>query len=200
MTTINSRTAEHPIDAIFLERWSPRAFDGQPLDDADILSLFEAARWAPSSYNAQPWRFLWGKHGTPEFERLFGLLSSSNQTWAQRAGLLAVVVSNTLMKPAGAAEWTPYYSHSFDTGAAWMALALQATRLGLQAHGMVGFDKERAMTDLKVPQGWRPEAAIAVGRMGDTSLLSESQRSRERPSGRQPVSVIAIEGTFPEGG
>lgn len=199
MTTVNTRTADNPVDPWFLERWSPRAFDAQPISDADVRSLFEAARWAPSSYNSQPWRFLYGKRDTPAFARLLGLLSGSNQGWANRASLLAIVVSNTMMRPPGAAEWTPYYTHSFDTGAAWMALAMQATRLGLQAHGMAGFDKERAFTELNVPQGYRVEAAIAVGRMADKSVLPEPLQSREKPSGREPVSVIAIEGAFPTG-
>lgn len=196
MTTINTRTADHQVDPLFLERWSPRAFDAQPLADADVLSLFEAARWAPSSYNSQPWRFLYGKRGTPAFARLLDLLSAGNQAWASRAGLLAVVVSNSMMKPPGAEAWTPYHSHSFDAGAAWMALALQATRLGLQAHGMAGFDKERAFTVLNVLEGYRVEAAVAVGRPADKSVLPEALQAREKPSGRQPVSVIAIEGGF----
>jgi nitroreductase len=197
MTTANTRTADHPIDPLFLERWSPRAFDGQPLADADIQSLFEAARWAPSSYNSQPWRFLYAKRDTPEWDKFLNLLIPFNQSWAKNASLLIIVVSNSLMQPPGQEKPFPSHSHSFDTGAAWANFALQATRLGLQAHGMAGFDLNAAFTQLNVPEGYRVEAAIAVGRQADKSILPEAMQAREQPSGRNPISSFAFEGGFP---
>ena len=196
MQTVNSRNAAHDIDPLFLERWSPRAFDNSPLSDAEVMSLFEAARWAPSSYNSQPWRFLYARRDTPYWARFLDLLIPFNRSWAERAGLLIVAVSNSLMTPPGSEKAVPSHSHSYDAGAAWAQLALQATRLGLQAHGMVGFDMERAFADLNVPVGYRVEAAIAVGRPGDKSVLPEKLQEREVPSDRQPVSAFAFEGGF----
>ena len=197
MTTANTRTSDHPVDPVFLERWSPRAFDGQPMSDADVLTLFEAARWAPSSYNSQPWRFLYAKRGTPHWDKFLNLLIPFNRSWAERASLLIVAVSNSLMLPPGKDKPVPSHSHSFDAGAAWANLALQATKLGLQAHGMVGFDMEAAFAELNCPEGFRVEAAIAVGRPADKSILPEAMQAREQPSGRNPVASFALEGGFP---
>ena len=197
MTTANQRTADHAIDPLFLERWSPRAFDGSSLSDEEVMTLFEAARWAPSSYNSQPARFLYAKRDTAQWPTFLGLLNPFNQSWAERAGLLTVCVSNSLMLPPGAEKPVPSHSHSFDAGAAWMSLALQAARMGLQAHGMVGFDMDRAFAELNVPQGYRVEAAIAVGRPGDKSILPEALQARETPNGRDPLSKTAIAGGFP---
>jgi nitroreductase len=197
MTTANTRTADHPIDPLFLERWSPRAFDHQPLAEADIQSLFEAARWAPSSSNLQPWRFLYAKRDTPEWDKFFNLLVPFNQSWVKNASLLIIVVSNSLIQSPGQEKPSPSHTHSFDTGAAWANLALQATRMGLQAHGMAGFDINATYGQLNVPEGYRVEAAIAVGRPADKSILPEAMQAREQPSGRNPVSSFAFEGGFP---
>ena len=195
MLTVNNRTAEHDVDPLFLQRWSPRAFDGTAVTEEEALTLFEAARWAPSSYNSQPWRFLYARRDTPAWPTFLNLLNPFNKSWAERAGLMIVVVSNPMMQPPGK-ELTPSYSHSFDAGSAWGYLALQATRMGLQAHGMVGFDMPRAATELRVPPGFRVEAAIVVGRPGPKSVLPEGLQERESPSGRQPLSSIALEGGF----
>ncbi|WP_131113633.1 nitroreductase family protein [Lichenihabitans psoromatis] len=197
MTTANSRTADHPIDPSFLNRWSPRAFDGQPISEADVLTLFEAARWAPSSYNSQPWRFLYARRDTPQWTTFLDLLNPFNRSWAERASLLIVAVSNSLMLPPGKDKPVPSHSHSFDAGAAWASLALQASHMGLQAHAMVGFDLDAAFSTLNVPEGHRVEAAIAVGRPGDKSILPEAMQAREQPNGRNPVSAFAFEGGFP---
>ena len=158
-------------------------------------TFFEAARWAPSSYNSQPWRFLYARRDTPSWPTFLDLLNPFNRSWAERAGLMIVLVSNPMMQPPGK-DPTPSYSHSFDAGSAWGYLALQATRMGLQAHGMVGFDIPRATRDLRVPPGFRVEAAIVVGHPGDKSVLPEALRERESPSGREPLSSIALEGGF----
>ncbi len=197
MTSANGRTSDLPVDPLFLERWSPRAYDNQPLSDGEVMTLLEAARWAPSSYNSQPARLLYAKRGTPHWDRFLDLLVPFNRSWAERAGLLIVVVSNSLMLPPGQDKPVPSHSHSFDAGAAWMGLALQATRMGLQAHAMVGFDMDRAFAELNVPQGHRVEAAIAVGRPGDKSVLPDALRGREQPNTREPLSKIALEGGFP---
>jgi len=195
-TTANGRTAAYPIDPLFLERWSPRAFTGEAMTETDLMTILEAARWAPSSYNSQPWRFIYGRRGTPAWDRIFALLNPFNQSWAKAAGALMIVVSSSTMLPPGTDKPVPSHSHSFDTGAAWGYVALQAHRLGWHAHGMVGFDIPRAYADLGVPDGYRVEAAIAIGRKGDKSLLSEQLQAREVPNDRNPVSSFAFEGHF----
>jgi nitroreductase len=196
MTTANHRTAEHDIDPLFLERWSPRAFTSEALSETELLTLIEAARWAPSSYNSQPWYFLYARRDTPHWDKFLGLLNAFNQSWAQRAGAIVIIVSSETMRPPGADKDVPSHSHSFDTGAAWANFALQAAKSGFQAHGMVGFDIPRAFAELNVPPGHRVEAAVAVGRVGDKSILPEGLQAREVPSPRKLLSDIAIEGGF----
>lgn len=192
----NSRTADHEIDKVFLERWSPRAFTEEAIPEADLFSMFEAARWAPSSYNSQPWVFVYALRGTPAFDKLLGLLIEFNQSWAKRAGALVIMASNSLMLPPGAEKAVPSHSHSFDAGAAWGSFALQGAMLGWHAHGMVGFDIPRAFAELNFPEGYRVEAAAAVGRLGDKSILPEGLQKREMPSPRKPVTDFAFEGAF----
>ena len=198
MTTANARQSEHDIDPLFLERWSPRAFTGEAVPQAALLTMIEAAGWAASSYNSQPWRFLYALRGTPHWEGFLGLLNEHNRSWAAQAGALLVLVSNSLMRVPGAEREVPSHSHSLDAGAASANFALQAARMGWQAHGMVGFDRERAFAELRVPQGYRVEAAYAVGRRGDPAQLPEALRAREAPNGRRPLAEIALEGGFPE--
>jgi nitroreductase len=197
MTTANSRTADHPIAALFLERWSPRAFTGEAIADQALLMLLEAARWAPSSYNSQPWRFLYSKRGSPSWPKFLGLLSERNQSWAQNAAALLVVVSKQTFVPPGQQEPIVSRTHSFDTGAAWANLALQASLAGWHTHAMAGFDVDRTRTELNVPDDYRVEAAIAVGRLGDKSSLPERLQALENPNGRRPLSETVLEGGFP---
>ena len=196
MTQANSRTADYPIDALFLERWSPRAFTGEAISERELLTLLEAARWAPSSYNSQPWRFLYARRDTEPWPQFLGLLNAYNQSWAGNAAALVILVSKTMMLPRGADKEVPSYTHSLDAGAAWANLALQATRSGWAAHGMAGFDVSRTAAELGVPPDYRIEAAIAIGRPGDKSLLPEPLRAREEPSGRLPLSQLVCEGRF----
>lgn len=191
------RQADHPVDPLFLERWSPRAFDGSPIPDSDLMSLFEAARWAPSAFNSQPWRFLYARRGDPEWKLFLDLLIPWNRSWAESASLLLYVLSDTLPFTDKAGEPAPSHTHSYDAGAAWACLALQATRLGYQAHGMSGVDFDRARSELEVPDRFRIEAAAVVGRIGDPATLPERLRARERPSGRRPAAESAFAGRFP---
>src|SRR5262249_54327310 len=116
MTHANSRTAHHPIDPLFLERWSPRAFTDAPISERDLLTLLEAARWAPSSFNSQPWRFLYARRHTQHWPRFLGLLSDYNQSWARNAAALVILVSKTTLLPRGAETEVPSYTHSLDAG------------------------------------------------------------------------------------
>jgi nitroreductase len=192
------RTPDHPIDPLFLERWSPRAFDESEIPEADLLTLFEAARWAPSAFNSQPWRFLYARRGEADWERFLDLLVPFNRSWAHSASALAYILSDTLpMTDKATGEPATSHTHSYDAGAAWACFALQATRLGYQAHGMSGVDFERAREELGVPERYRIEAAAAVGRVGDPATLPEKLRAREFPSGRKPVAEFVFRGGWP---
>ena len=195
MRATNHRTADHDVEPMFLERWSPRAFTAEPMPQATLQSLFEAARWAPSAFNSQPWRFVYAHRDTAAWQRLFALLIPYNQAWVARAAVLLFVVSDRWRRVAGR-EPQALYSHSFDAGAAWISLALQAHALGWAAHGMAGFDIPRTAAELGVPADYRVEAAIAIGRPGDKSLLPEALRAREQPSDRLPLSQLVSEGRF----
>ncbi|MGZ8346795.1 MAG: nitroreductase family protein [Allosphingosinicella sp.] len=190
------RTADRPIDPLFLQRWSPRAFDGSDLPDEHLQTIFEAARWAPSAFNSQPWRFLYARRGDANWARFLDLLIPFNQSWAHSASVLVYILSDSLMetKPGQA---TPSHSHSFDAGAAWACLALQATRMGYHAHGMSGVDFDRARVELGVPDRFRVEAVAVVGRIGDPATLPERLQAREFPSDRRPVGEFAFAGNFP---
>lgn len=187
---MTDRSAQAPVDRLFIDRWSPRAFDGSALSEADRDSLFEAARWAPSAFNVQPWRLLYAQPGDANWDRFLNLLVPANQAWARNASLLIFFVS------AATSRGKPSHTHSYDTGAAWMSLALQAEKLGLRAHGMSGVDFEAARSELAVPEDFRIEAAAAVGRQTDPSSLPENLRAAEKPSDRKPLSDVAIAGNF----
>lgn len=186
----NERQAGAPIDPEFLDRWSPRAFSSEPLTEAEVTSLFEAARWAPSSANEQPWLFVYATR-EEDLQRFRPLLVDANRVWADRAPLLAVVFARRTFRRNGAPNpWA-----AFDAGAAWMSLALQARKLGLYSHGMGGFHKDRAYEVLGVPQDeYEALAALAVGRYGDVGQLPEALREREKPSDRKPLEEVAHQG------
>jgi nitroreductase len=185
------RIPDHEILPQLVERWSGRAMNGEPMSQAELMRLFEAARWAPSCANSQPWRFVYARAGTPHFQRLFELLAEGNRPWCARAGALIVVLSKTTFE-----NGSPTRTHSYDTGAAWMSLALQASHMGLVAHGMAGFNYDRARVDLGVPEGYAVEAMIAVGHPGRLEDLPESHRHREVKSMRRPVQESVFEGKF----
>jgi nitroreductase len=197
MNKTNPRVADYPIEPQFLNRWSPRAFTGEPVPEFDLRTMIEAARWAPSSSNLQPWRFLYALGDTPDFDKFLALLVEGNRIWAKKAGALLILVSKTTVSVGGSDKTVPLRTHSFDTGAAWAFFALEAIRLGWAAHGMAGFDVERTIIELHVPENHRPEAAIAVGRQGDKSLLPEYLQEREFPNGRNPQKDFVFAGGFP---
>lgn len=196
MTTVGNRTADHPIDPAFLERWSPRAFTGEAIPEAELMTIFEAARWAPSSYNSQPWRYVYGRRDTPAWAAVFGLLNEFNQSWAKDAAAVVLLASSRMMLPPGKDEPVPSYSHSLDAGSGWGYAALQAQKLGWYSHGMVGFDTENAAKALGFPEGYRVEMMFAIGRLGDKSTLPDYLQGREMPSPRKPLSEIVFEGRY----
>jgi len=188
----DKRTADYPIDGIFLDRWSPRAMTGEAIAPEDLKTLFEAARWAPSSYNNQPWRILYAPRDSKHWQTFFDLMVEFNQSWAKDAGALIVFISRTHFDFNG----EPSVTHSFDTGAAWENLALQGWLKGLVVHGMQGFDYERARTDLNIPEGFQVEAMAAIGHPADPSTLSDELRAKEVPSDRRKLEKTICEGPF----
>jgi nitroreductase len=186
------RTPDRPIEPIFLRRWSPRAMTGAAVSADDLATVFEAARWAPSTYNEQEWRFLYAHRAGPHWATFFDLLLEGNRAWCDKAGVLVVVLSHTVFARNG----KPNRVHSFDTGAAWENLALQACSMGLVVHGMMGFDYDRARSILAVPDDYAVEAMIALGHPGDAADLPEALRKIEAPSQRRPVVELVREGKF----
>lgn len=192
MDTSDFRKPEYEIENLFLRRWSPRSFTGEEIPDSVLMSFFEAARWAPSSANNQPWRFIYAKRGSPEWAQLFNLLAPGNQAWCVNASVLIVMVSRKMMESNNG----PNPTHSFDTGSAWENLSLQAVLSGWYTHGMAGFDYERARTDLQIPNEFQVEAMCAIGKLAPKENLPERYQSREFPSNRRPLSEIVFCGRF----
>ena len=190
------RAVTRPVDPLFLDRWSPRAFDGSSLPQADLDTLLDAARWAPSAFNYQPWRFLYAHRDGADWARFLGVLVPFNQSWVQHASVLTFILSDSLSSAPGSQDAKPSHSHSFDAGAAWALLALQATRMGYHTHAMTGVDFDAARRELAVPDRFRIEAAVAIGRMGDKATLPEGLQDKEAPSGRNPIDSFAFAGNF----
>ena len=193
----NQRKSDYPIHEMFLNRWSPRAFTGQPITQEELLTMLEAARWAASSYNSQPWRFLYALRDTPAWERFLNLLVPFNQSWAKNSSALVFLVSNSTMRSPRSGNEVPSPTHSFDAGTASGYFALQASLMGWYVHGMVGFDADRAVEELSVPKGYTVEAVYAVGRIADPAGLPEELRTRDVPSDRSSLGELAFEGGFP---
>lgn len=189
---LSVREREHEAFDIFVRRWSPRAMSGEAVTQAELMTVFEAARWAPSTYNEQEWRFLYAEKGTPAWATFFDLLVEPNQVWCQNGShLIAVVARNTFVRNG---KENPVAT--LDTGAAMQNLLLQASELGIVAHPMAGFDWDGAKEALKIPDGFSICAMIVLGRPGTTDVLPAEIAENEKPTQRKPLSQIAQEGTF----
>jgi nitroreductase len=187
--TTTTRQSPYKINPLILHRWSPRSMTGEELDDDTIMSLFEAARWAPSSYNNQPWRFIYAKRNTSHWDKLFNLLAEPNKVWTKNATVLIVVIARKNF------EHNEKYSitHQFDAGAAWENLALEASSRGLAVHAMQGFDYERARNHLEIPDNFDVMAMIAIGRRGPKDNLPPQLHEREHPNDRKlPTSLMIL--------
>jgi nitroreductase len=160
----------------------------------DLMGLFEAARWAPSSYNNQPWRFIYAMRNTDHWQRLFSLLIDWNKIWAQNAAVIVAVISRKNFE----FNEKPSITHQFDAGAAWENLALEATTRGLVTHGMQGFDYNEARKALQVPDSFDVMAMIAIGKLGQKENLPSDLQEREYPSDRKSLKEIVMEGKFIE--
>ncbi len=186
------RKADFAIEPLLLDRWSPRAMSGEEISQEELMRLFEAARWGPSSFNAQQWRALYARRGTEHWQTFFELLVDANKSWAKNAGVLVVFISRKLFDY----NKEPSITHSYDCGAAWENFALQGFGQGLVVHGMEGFDYERARKELRIPDEFQVEAMAAVGRPGPKDVLPEKLRGRESPNDRRKLSESIFEGPF----
>lgn len=193
----SQRQPDHPVHPIFLQRWSPRAFDGSVMPEADLLSILEAGRWAPSAYNIQPWTFLYSRKGDESWGTFQSYLDEFNQTWAHAASALIFVLSDAIMPGEGERPDKPSPYHSFDTGAAWAQIALQASTMGYSAHAMAGIHFDRIRTGLSIPERYKIEIAVAVGKRADASILAPDLQAQERPSDRRALREMAHAGGFP---
>ncbi len=186
------RKSPYAINPLFLSRWSPRSMTGESMTEEELFSLLEAARWAPSSYNNQPWRVIYAQRDTPEWNLLFDLLVDINKGWCKNAAALLVFVSNSRFEHNN----SPNRTHSYDTGAAWMSIALEGASRGLVVHGMSGFDFDKAHSSLNVPEGFTVEAMAAIGKRAPKEDLPAQMQEAEAPSNRKPLNEILIKGKF----
>lgn len=189
------RQPDHPVAPEFPARWSPRSFTDRQVSEGEVMSLLEAARWAPSGSNLQPWRFVWARRDEPAFNAIRDSLIGNNPLWAGKAAVLFAVASKDTVTNREGAE-VPNRTAGFDTGAAWMSLALQARTMGLFAHAMGGFSKDRLSAAIHLPEGHTLHCVIAVGEQGPADALPEELREREKPSRRKPLSELTVHGRF----
>jgi|SRR5690625_2459066 len=186
------RMVDHAIDPIYINRWSSRAFKDKYVPKDVLYRLFEAARWAPSANNVQPWRFIVAQE-EKDREKFLTFINKGNITWCQHAPVLVAVISHTKWVEDGR-DINP--TNAFDTGTAWGFLALEATRQGLVAHGMGGFNREKAKETLNIPDDYDIHAIIAIGYRGDLFNLPADLQAREKPSNRKNIKEFTYEGTF----
>lgn len=182
-----------PADAGLVDvigrRWSPRAFADKAVTQEDLRKLFEAARWAPSSYNEQPWRFIVGVKGDATYQRIFDSLVEFNQMWAKQAPVLILTVASKEFSRTG----KPNHHGLHDLGLATSMLMLEATHLRLHTHGMAGFDHAKARSAFGIPENYEVGAVIAVGHFGDPEALPEGMKERElQPRQRKPLEEIVL--------
>lgn len=184
------RKNEYNIDLLILNRWSPRSMTGGKLTDGEIMPLFEAARWAPSSFNAQPWRFLFAKRDNKQkFDLFLSVVNDWNKMWVKNAAVLIVLMSRKNFEH----NEKPSRTHSFDAGAAWQNLALEGAKRGLVVHAFEGFDYELAKKKLKISDDFDIQCMIAIGKLAKKEKLSdEKMRENEFPSQRKKLSEVAI--------
>jgi nitroreductase len=183
-----------PIYEILRQRWSPRAFDPRPIEPATLRRLFEAARWAPSSFNEQPWAFIAGVKDRPaEYAKVLECLVEFNQSWAKAAPLLLLTVAHTVFEKNGQPN-----RHAFhDIGLAMANLTFQATVDGVDVHQMAGVLPDKAKQLFGIPDGWEALTGVAVGYPGDPNTLSEQLRDRELAERtRKPAASFVFSGAW----
>ncbi|KXG74285.1 nitroreductase family protein [Thermotalea metallivorans] len=185
------RETAYPINPLILNRWSPRAISEEEITEKELFTLLEAARWAPSCYNEQPWRFILARK-KEDRERFYEFLTESNRIWAEKAPVLIAWISKTNFTENGKVNrW-----HGFDAGTAWGYLSLEGERQGLLVHAMGGFSVKKAKEILGLDDDHDIFAIIAVGKRGKKEMLPIELQEREKPSGRKPLDELVFEGSF----
>jgi nitroreductase len=196
MPETKNRQPAADVLPLFVQRWSPRSFQQRKLDPQVLMSLLEAARWAPSRNNSQPWRLVYALNGDAHWGTFKGLLNEKNARWAGEAAALVLMASSDHFTNARTGEHEHTASHEFDAGCAWGYMALQAASLGWACHAMAGFDAGKARVATRLPDDCKPHALIAIGVPGDPATLPDDLRAREKPSGREPVGWFSRHGCF----
>lgn len=187
-----NRQSTYPILALLISRISSRAFSQERLSEEELMTLFEAARWAPSAYNNQPWRFLFARRGDRDWDLFFTPLVEFNKSWCKDADTLVAVISrNDFSHNEKTSRTAP-----FDTGAAWMSLALEAHAKNIVAHAMEGFDYDALKRNLDIPDSYTIQAMIAIGKQGDSDTLPADLKEKEVVSDRKLLSSIIGQGKF----
>lgn len=186
------RETEVAIVPLLRDRWSARAMSGKAVSIEEIKQLVEAAKWAPSSYNNQPWRFFFAQVGDTYWQSYLDLMVPFNQAWASKAGALFIVANRKLFEFNN----KPSRTAAYDTGAAVENLALQGYSMGLVVHQMEGFDYQKAHELLQLPQDYEIQAMVAVGHPGTLEDLPEEMRSREYSSDRKKLDEILFHGVM----
>jgi nitroreductase len=184
----------HPIHELIVRRWSPYAFSDRPVSDEDLRSLFEAARWAASSYNEQPWRYIVASKANPEeFERLLSCLVEGNQVWAKAAPVLAIGCTSLHFALNG----KPNAAAVHDLGLASATLTLEATARGLFVHQMIGILPDKARELYRIPEGVQPLTGLAIGYVADPNTLPEKYRERDlAPRQRKALAEFVFGGQW----
>jgi nitroreductase len=187
-------TTDHPIHDLLASRWSPYAFADRPVPDDDLRSLFEAARWAPSSYNEQPWSYVVATKASPEdFKRLLSCLVEGNQAWAKAAPVLGIGCTSLNFVRNG----KPNAAAVHDLGLASAGLVLEATARGLSVHQMIGILPDRARELFRIPEGVQPLTGLAIGYVADPSILPEVYRQRDlAPRKRKTLAEFVFGGQW----
>jgi nitroreductase len=189
---IKQAAVDYPIHPLLVQRWSPRAFDAQPVEHDQLRSLLEAARWSASASNRQPWHFIVASRGAEGFDKLVSILNPFNAEWAAHAPVLMLVVAKTTTD-----DGRPNLYGFYDAGLAMQNLTVQATALGLHVHQMAGFSVEQAQAAYGIPEGYQPIVAAAIGYLGDPDTLEERRREAElTPRVRKPLREFVFENNW----
>lgn len=186
------RKSEYKINDLILNRWSARAMSGENISSQELMSLFEAARWAPSSYNNQPWRFIFALKNTKAWDNFFDTLTQGNRIWAKNSSVLIVIVSRINFEYNN----KPSKTHSFDTGSAMENLLLQGYDMGLVVHPIEGFDYNKIRTIINLPDQYNVEAMIVLGKPGSIENLPKNLQEVEKPSDRKKLEEIVFKDKF----
>jgi len=173
------------LNDLFIQRWSPRSFAEEPVKEEDLYAILEAGRWAPSSSNEQPWQIVIATSDGAR-KKIIDSMVEFNKLWAPKAPILLAFAYRKNFTDSG----KPNPTAAFDTGAAWMSMALQASMLGYITHGMAGFDSEKAAAACDLDSNWEVIALCALGKKGPIEALPERMRKSELPNSRKPLQQI----------